>query len=63
MSKGSPISGKTPQQALRATLAAQRRTAHDARTIDQQITLLDTRPGKSTRERTRLAHQLLQQET
>jgi hypothetical protein len=46
--------GKTPYQEARAIGAAKRKEARDARSIDEQLALLDQRPGESKRERKRL---------
>lgn len=58
MSKKSPIHGKTPFQAARSIGAAERRARREARDATQQLSELDTRPGKSTKERRRLLKQL-----
>jgi hypothetical protein len=54
MSEHTGIRGKTPHALARANLADARKTARDTRTIDQQLALLDQRPGNSERERSRL---------
>jgi hypothetical protein len=54
VSEHSGVPGKTPWQAARAQRAAERKTAYEARTVEEQLVLLDSRPGASKRERKRL---------
>jgi len=54
MSKNSGVTGKTPWQVARAEAAQVRQAHRDERTPDEQLALLDTRPGSSVRERLRL---------
>jgi hypothetical protein len=55
MSKNSGVTGKTVPQVIRAQLAAERVLKRAERTPEQQLALLDTRPGNSARERARLS--------
>ena len=55
MSKNSGVNGKTVPQADRAEAARNRQLDRALRTTDQQLALLDQRPGQSSRERARLA--------
>ncbi|MDH6199240.1 small-conductance mechanosensitive channel [Mycobacterium frederiksbergense] len=55
MSKNSGVPGKTVPQAIRAEAARNRQLDRALRTAEQQIALLDQRPGQSARERARLA--------
>lgn len=55
MSKNSGIPGKTVPQARRAEGARNRQLDRALRTTEQQLALLDQRPGRSARERARLA--------
>jgi hypothetical protein len=57
VSKGSGVTGKTLYQLARAQAAARREADRAERTPDQQLALLDTRPGNSARERARLTHE------
>lgn len=54
MSKNSGVSGKTVPQVIRYAAAVDRQEARDARSTEQQLALLDERPGNSARERARL---------
>ena len=54
MSKGSGVAGKTIPQLHRAEAAAQRKAERDSRSTEEQLKLLDTRPGNSAKERARL---------
>jgi len=54
MTQKSPIKGKTVEQARRSVEAAARKAARDARTAEEQLALLDTRPGNAIRERNSL---------
>lgn len=53
---GSP--GKTPFQQARAYGAKERQAQREARTVEEQLALLDTRRGNSTRERARLLKEI-----
>ena len=55
MSKGTRVPGKTVLLLARSLGGAERKTKRGARTVEEQLALLDTRPGKSVAERTRLA--------
>lgn len=55
MSKRSGVTGKTVDQLARAEAAVIRQAERDERTAEEQLALLDQRPGKSRRERARLA--------
>jgi hypothetical protein len=55
MSKNSGVTGKTVPQLIRQRFAADRAAARAERTNEQQLALLDQRPGNATRERARLA--------
>lgn len=54
MSKNSGVSGKTVPQVIRYAAAVDRQEVRDARSTEQQLALLDERPGNSARERARL---------
>lgn len=54
MSKATGVKGKTPGALSRAHRAEQRTTARAARTVEEQLALLDGRPGAAQRERARL---------
>ncbi len=54
MSKNSGVTGKTVWQLVRQTAAAARIAARATRTNEEQLALLDQRPGNSARERARL---------
>lgn len=54
MSKGTGIKGMTVPHLSRANRAQELRVAREARTPQQQLALLDERPGKASRERRRL---------
>lgn len=54
MSEKSLIKGKTPWQAARAENAQKRQAMRDDRSPQEQLALLDDRPGESKRERARL---------
>ncbi|MBO0676914.1 hypothetical protein JRC04_05515 [Mycolicibacterium sp. S2-37] len=58
MSKNSLIPGKTPEQVRRAEGAATRQAKRDERTPEQQLALLDSRPGDAVKERARLNGQI-----
>lgn len=51
---GSGVPGKTPFAVARALSAAQRQAAREQRSPEEQLALLDGRPGNSRAERTRL---------
>jgi hypothetical protein len=53
MTKKSGVKGKTVRALARSTAAAERKFAREQRDSVAQIALLDTRPGRSTRERLR----------
>lgn len=55
MTTNSGVTGKTVNQVIRYANAVDRQAIRDQRTIEEQITLLDDRPGNSYRERRRLA--------
>lgn len=55
MSKNSGVLGKTVWQLVRLTAATARAAARATRTNEQQIAILDQRPGNAARERARLA--------
>lgn len=55
MSEHSSMSGKTPHQEARSIGAARRKELHDARTAEEQLALINERPGESRRERARLS--------
>ncbi len=55
MSKATGIKGYTPDRHRRSQDALRRLKAREARGAQEQLELLDTRPGNSTRERERLA--------
>lgn len=55
MTKNSGITGKTVNDLVRAKAAELRKEARAGRTNEEQLALLDQRPGKSLRERARLA--------
>lgn len=55
MSKKSGVLGKTPFQVERAISAATRKEQRAARSTEEQLAVLDKRPGQSLRERARLA--------
>ncbi len=55
MSKGSGVPGKTMFQQARSLGAAPRKAAREARTVEEQLSLLDSRPGNAKAERARLA--------
>lgn len=55
MTHRSGVTGKTVPQVIRYAAAVDRQAERDARTSEQQLALLDSRPGNSTRERERLA--------
>jgi hypothetical protein len=57
VSRGSGVPGKTMLQLARSLAGAKRQAARDARTIEEQLTLLDTRPGKSVAEHARLTRE------
>jgi hypothetical protein len=50
--------GKTPWQAARAQRAAERQAKYAERSAEEQLALLDFRPGASTREKKRLERKL-----
>lgn len=54
MSEHSGVDGKTPHQLARSIGAARRKELHDARTVEEQLALINERPGESRRERARL---------
>lgn len=54
MSKNSGVSGKTVPQVIRYANAVDRQELRNERTTQQQLALLDERPGNSARERARL---------
>lgn len=54
MTKSSGVTGKTVLQAARSIGAEERRKARENRSIEEQLMLLDTRPGGAVRERSRL---------
>jgi hypothetical protein len=54
MSKTTGIKGKTVPQLIRAQAAEVRARERATRTAEQQLALLDQRPGNSARERSRL---------
>lgn len=54
MSKNSGVSGKTVPQMIRYAKAVDRQELRNERTAQQQLALLDERPGNSARERARL---------
>ncbi len=54
MSEHSPQPGKTPSQAARSHDAQVRQTEREQRSPEEQLALLDTRPGRAVRERKRL---------
>jgi len=55
MTKHSGVKGKTVPALHRAQAAAQRLAEHAQRDPRKQLDLLDQRPGRSARERTKLA--------
>lgn len=55
MSKNSGVAGKTVPQLQRVQPAKDRQAARDARSADEQLALLDQRPGQSAKERRRLS--------
>lgn len=55
MSKQSGVIGKTPWQVARSERAIVRQEDRKARTAQEQLALLDGRPGESRRERARLS--------
>lgn len=55
MSKGSGVAGKTVDQLARVEGAAARKAERSKRSVEEQLALLDERPGQSLRERARLA--------
>lgn len=50
MSKNSNVKGKTPPQLDRSIQAAKRKALHAQRTPEQQLALIQDRPGASKRE-------------
>lgn len=54
MSMNSNTAGKTVPQLHRADAAKVRQVAREARSVAEQLALLDQRPGQSVRERQRL---------
>ena len=54
MTKNSPIPGKTIPQAHRSQAAEVRQRDRGTRSAESQLALLDSRPGRSARERARL---------
>jgi hypothetical protein len=55
MTFNSGVTGKTVNQLIRSKGAIARQKERDARSVEQQLALLDQRPGESKRERARLA--------
>jgi hypothetical protein len=55
MSKATGIKGYTPDHLRRKEDAEKRQAAHSARSAEEQLALLDERPGKALRERERLS--------
>lgn len=56
MSKATGIKGYTPDRLRRSQEAAVRKESRSLLTNEDQLALLDTRPGNSARERARLTH-------
>lgn len=54
MSKATGMKGFTPDRLRRAADADTRRIAREERNDEQQLALLDARPGGAARERSRL---------
>ncbi len=54
MSKGSGVAGKTVIQLARSLGAVERKERREARTAAEQLAVLDSRPGKASKERRRL---------
>lgn len=54
MSKATGIKGYTPDHLRRKEDAEKRQAVHSARSAEEQLALLDERPGKALRERARL---------
>lgn len=50
MSKNSGVKGKTIPQLHRAQAAEVRKRARGSRSVDEQIALINARPGKSAKE-------------
>lgn len=61
MSKNSGVKGKTIPQLHRSQAAEVRKRERESRSVDEQIALLDCRPGLSSRERARLAWILMKE--
>lgn len=55
MSKNSGVNGRTVPQVMRYANAVDRQILRNERTTEQQLALLDQRPGNAARERARLA--------
>lgn len=55
MTEKSGVTGKTVIQLARTISAKDREAARAQRSSEEQLALLDTRPGKSQKERARLA--------
>lgn len=55
MSKATGVPGKTPDQLSRAQAAVTRQVERDQRSPEEQMALLDSRPGAALSERKRLA--------
>lgn len=55
MTKSTGVKGKTMHGLARSQGAAKRFAAHAQRSVQEQLALLDGRPGESRRERTRLS--------
>ena len=54
MSEHSGVTGKTPFQVARALGADERKARRAERAPQEQLSILDRRPGKSVKERRRL---------
>lgn len=56
MSKATGVKGYTPDRLRRSQEAQKRQAARDARDLVDHLNLMDTRPGKSRKERARLVN-------
>lgn len=54
MSRKSGVHGKTPHQVARSLGATKRKELYENRTTEEQLVILEGRPGRSVKERARL---------